>query len=59
MFDAALIDNFILGMKTREEEHRRLSDDHLIKATTVQGERMKLESYLHKLRQTATQNHEN
>lgn len=46
--------NFIIGMKAREDEARRLSDEHLARATTIQGERMKLEQYLYKITQASS-----
>lgn len=41
------IQAFIDGMKEREAEERRLADEHLLRATAIQGERMKLESVRH------------
>lgn len=42
------IENFIHGMKARESELRRQSDDLRLKAETVQLERMNLETYKYK-----------
>lgn len=57
--DTFLIENFILGMKSREDEARKLSDEHLARATTIQSERMKLEQYLYELKQASQSGQKN
>jgi hypothetical protein len=45
------LENFIDGMKARESDELRLMEEHRTRAIAIQTERMKLESWMHKVKQ--------